>query len=327
MRARPPLPSTVESDMLAAIDLAMAFVSAEACPVPRRAGPAQAESPVGMIERLSDRLYAEWYAAVRAPKPLQLGDGAPPLLGMLRAAHAGSLRWESGWRAVQVSSAGRVVASKGTEQRLLGLADYVCDERPGLPPRPGAMISVTGRRESSRVVPGFWVTHTEAWQPQSGPFVRLYWNVQPAGAAALVREITQRLDSQLPYALKVPADPALFARTDAGVLYLADRASPAVLPQVGGIHRAIGDVLGDEVPKLCKRLAPGLGLAEDSGGALESFGTSRCRLIAEAIIATPTRGTATRAQLLRAICRRFADAGIPPEKPHLRGRGDRGYAI
>jgi hypothetical protein len=52
----------------------------------------------------------------------------------------------------------------------------------------------------------------------------------------------------------------------------------------------ISACLDDSEPAFTRRLAPGIGLAEDPGIPSQSFGTSRCELVAECILATCTYG-------------------------------------
>jgi hypothetical protein len=308
---RQSFPADVESALLAAIELAGPLL---------RSGRRTPES-------LAEVLYSGWYTAIGEPKSLQLTDHSPPFLGLLSASHAGSQRWESGWRAERVSSAGRVQAMRNDERRLLAVTEYVSEDRPGIPPRPGAGIVAIGRRASTRLVPGFWVTHTAAWSMSSEPRVRLYWNVTPAGAPALVRELTERLDPDIPYALKFPVEPELFNRCDAAVLYLSGREFDAARDPVRRAHAAVLRDLADDVPKLTRRLATGLGLVEDSSNPRESFGTSRCRIVAEVLVEGSTRGLHSPTLLLGAIARRFSNAGISAAMPYLRDKGPREYAI
>jgi HopA1 effector protein family len=311
MVTRQALPPAVESALLNAIELAVPLL---------RPGAASVES-------LAQLLYSDWYIAVRTPKALQLDANAPPFLSMLRASHGGSWRWESGWRAERVSTAGRVQAVRNDERRLLGITEYVSDHRPGLPPRPGTGIAAVARRDSTHFMPGFWFTHTGRWSLLQGPRVRLYWNVTPAGAPGLVRQITQHFGEDVSYALKLPIEPALFARSDPAVLYLDEQAFEAVRSDIRRVHDVVARDLANDVPKLTHRLASGLGLAEDSGNTRESFGTSRCLLLSEALITASRNGRRTQRALLGAVVRRFAEAGIPAAMPHLRDWGHREYAI
>jgi len=58
------------------------------------------------------------------------------------------------------------------------------------------------------------------------------------------------------------------------------------------------------------------GLAEDPG-TNESFGMSRCRLVAEALWQAASSGQHSEPQRIEAIRTRFAQAGIAPDRPWL----------
>lgn len=320
------VPPSTKAELLAAVDVASRVLAADVPLAIATSRVARATEHARLCSRLAEQLYAEWYAAVSIPKPLQLSRTLPPMAGMLRAAHAYPA-WESGWKAERVSSGGRVVAAKGKERRLLSLDEYVCDERPGLPPRPGATISIALRNDGSQLVPGYWITCSPAWQVEPEDCLRLYWNVGPDGAPALVRHITERLDPDIGYSLKVPLDPRDYGRTDAAVLYIAEDEFVIAAPQIREIRSAVEGVLFNETPKLCKRLAPGLALAESPRQQDESFGTNRCRLVAEALVDAWLCGRTGQAALLGAICRRFRKADVPPDRPYLVSHDRRDYAI
>src|SRR6266540_4118622 len=60
------------------------------------------------------------------------------LARVLRAAHAGTERWEEGWLAKDVGRAGDVLAIRGNERRILERCDYVDLDHPGIVASPGA---------------------------------------------------------------------------------------------------------------------------------------------------------------------------------------------
>ena len=265
---------------------------------------------------LRDRLYETWYAALRDAKPLSVG--ALPFVAQLRVAHAGSRRWQDGWVALRVSTAGRVLAGRRGVQRLLWPGDYANRDQPGLVPWPGTPLTVVDRLDSVELLPGYWVTHSADWFPLSGTATRIYWNLQPAGAADLVRTLTELLPPHA-FCLKVPSDPIAFARPDAGVLYVRADAEGAVWRSIRRAHDAVATWLAPGVPPLTKRLEAGLAAAELPFDATESFGQHRCRLIAEAVIWARRE----RQDPIGAIRQRFAEAGIDPDRPWTLARSAR----
>lgn len=297
---------SVEAAMPDALDGAVATALAAPLPV----GP-------GATARLADLLYARWYCAATEP------PAAPhDVSEALRAAHAGSHRLEAGWSAERVSSAGRVLAVRGGEHRVLHPLDYVSPRRPGLPPGVGEPLLAVARREAPEPPAGFWLTVSPGWPPGAAPLVRVYWNVPVAAAPDLVRELTGNLlDAATPWALKLPADARDHGRPDAAVLYLPRSGFAALAPALAAVARGLGDRLLGHEPPLTLRLLPGVGVAENPGGA-ESFGSHRCRLIAEGLLDADAA-----LDPREAIRARFARAGIDPDRPHLQPGSSARYAL
>jgi hypothetical protein len=276
------------------------------------AGLSQADVPA-----LARRLYAEWYAGT---EPSAVEDPADDATEALRAAHAGAARFEPGWRAERVSSAGRVLATRDGETRLLHPLDYVCAGRPGLPPAAGGEVLAVARRDSPEPVDGYWMTWGRSWSPDGDqpPLVRVYWNVPVEGAPALVGALTAALEPvPVPWMLKLPQDVRQHERADAAVLYLPRRDFAAAAPALASAARALRDHLVEAEPPLALRLAPGVALAEDPGSD-ESFGMKRCRLIAEAVAISGSAAPG-------GIRARFVAAGLDPERPHLEPGSTAGY--
>lgn len=286
---------------------------------------ARPEPDGGLVARVAAALYAHWYMrrcsrsdgrSDREAEPYAPGRN---LVEALRSAHADTARWDAGWSVVRVSTAGRVVAAKDGLRRLLDPIDYLNPERPGLPPRPGGSVVVPVRRDSTSTQPGYWITYGETWPHASTPpqLVRLYWNVEGGPAPRLVEELTGRLgELGLAYALKCPVTSRLYRRADAVVLFVPRASFAQIAPVLREAHAALERDLEPDLPPLVRRLAPGLGLAEDPSGE-ESFGGSRCRLIAEALVARrPDREGDERATL-GAVCAHLHANGIPPDRPYL----------
>jgi hypothetical protein len=150
--------------------------------------------------------------------------------------------------------------------------------------------------------------------------VRVYWHVGPAGAPALMRALTARLNAEeVPFRLKVADHPFRLDRCDAAVLYLPAAAFPALRETLEGLAAGLTAHLRPRIPAFTLRLAPGVGLAEDDGAA-ESFGTRRCRLLAEGIVRARAEGVPA----VAAVAERFAAAGVsldaPYRDPSLSGR-------
>ena len=277
------------------------------------------------VDDLAAALYRGWYLQWSPGSASVAGPLCPADLDLpaaLRAAHAGSERFVAGWRARLVSTRGRVEARRDGRTRLLDRCDYLVPARPGLRAEPGDELLVADR-DDQVTDDGFWATFMGGFDPRSrGVVVRVYWRVGPARAPALVRRFTQVLgDAGVPAALKVVTQSEAFARADAAVLYLPREAAGRVAGELRTAAAALAPWLSDPPPRLTRRLARGVGVAESRSPG-PSFGQSRCRLIAEALFevgaAGPGLGAAERVEAIRA---RFAVASLDPDRPHLEPGG------
>jgi hypothetical protein len=269
---------------------------------------------------LGAALYHGWYARPVSPV-LTLDSSRPPLPGLLRAAHAGSDRWQSGWRTLRTDRYGVVVAwqdglspqalPRGCYTHATGAAD--ASDRAGLLPRPGERLMVVDRRDSLGT-DGWWRTWSETWDPHHPPteqVVRLYFSLRTEHLAQATHEITATLlDAAEPWLLKIALDPAALRRPDVAVLYLPAESLKRLSPPLFRLVRRLRPALRRGVPPLTHRIAPGVATAAEPGDGL-SFGEHRCAAIARAL-------TSVRASWapLSTIADAFADAGIDPARPY-----------
>ncbi|MDX1999123.1 MAG: lanthionine synthetase LanC family protein [Thermoanaerobaculia bacterium] len=290
--------------------------------------PASRGLPLGVpgadprLGALAARLYDRFYCRDGAPLPsFEPGDVAG-FTAALSAARGGSDRWEPGWTVASVSANGQVVATKHGRTVELWPGQYLLP-RGGGPPQPGLALTAYFPKESATYQPGFFFTwSTEPPdRDEPGTLLRLYWHVSAAGAPELLARLTERLDRfQVPFRFKTLAVPGAYGRLDAAVLFVARRFFPVVASVAAELHGQVAGFLGQAVPLFTKPLAPGLGLAEDPGHG-ESFGTHRCRLVAEALLRQPhgdRRAT---------VAAWFGAYGLDLARPWLNPGSVDGYAL
>ena len=159
---------------------------------------------------------------------------------------------------------------------------------------------------------------TQADQGAVGPIVRFYWHLLSGAAAPFVAAATSLLNTAgIPFRLKVLSDPNHFHRADSGLIFVRRHYLPQVSKIVAGIHRNLRSGIRREVPLFTRRLADGLGFAEDPGNAM-SFGQHRCHLTARALWDSFARGEVGRDASARALANKFRGEGVDPLRPHLR---------
>jgi hypothetical protein len=171
-------------------------------------------------------------------------------------------------------------------------------------------------RELRELLGGFYTALGNAEEPE-GPGLRIYWNLYSAGGPLLVERLTSRLNAAgIPFWLKVLKDPAHYGRTDSAVLYLPREVYPAAAPLLAEIRLALAPYLKAPVSAYVRRLAPGIGLAEDPVPD-ESFGQHRSRLLAGLMYSEPSLAAETIAGRMRVLIDGIAAAGLDAGHLHL----------
>jgi hypothetical protein len=264
---------------------------------------------------LADALYLRWFsqAAGRlrgSPRP-DFG-----LVARLRAAHAASCRFESGWTAA-VDRFGRAVAIRAGQARRLQPFGYANLSRPGAPIRRGDRLAVSARRDAFDRTGGWWLTEGSVGVPRAAPLVRVYWNGGADVAAELMGRLTEALeDGGHAYIVKCPTAAPLFDRVDPIVLYVDHGTWSRAKSDLRAVHASVEPSLRPGTPPLTRRLGRGVAVAEDPGGG-RSFGQSRTAAVAAGLAALLPRRLADDAAVVETLAAALAAHGISPTRPHV----------
>jgi hypothetical protein len=274
-----------------------------------------------LVYQLQMRLYRDFYGRGYPSASRQQDMGGRlrrlgRLVKELSEANSGRGYWEPGWQVSTVQDG--VIVARNHELELWASPEEVRSEMQSAL-GPGAHVRLYFGKESVGLSPGFYFAASDAdWvEEDSDQLVRLYWHLRPAGAVTLMREATTRLNpAQLPFRLKVLSDPMRYTRCDAGVLYIKKQHYEAIAELLGPVYEKVAIDLEPTPPAFTKQLAPGLSLAEDTGRG-DSFGISRCRILAEGLVQAHERGKRTVRERLDVVIERFGEAGISLERPYL----------
>jgi HopA1 effector protein family len=269
----------------------------------------------GIQATLYDRCYAERKGAEAS------GGSDPAFAARLRAANAGRERWDRGWIVQQFGPNGQAFVRKGDRERAAVPGAFIFDGPPGMAPQIGSQVSIRAPCEALDVQPGYYFAFGETLDELADQLSlsRLYFHCPAQNAAPLVGELTGALNRfQTPFQLKTPTAPALYGRTDAAVLYVAQRYFAIAARVVAQIRQKIR--LEASTPLFTKTLWPGIGAAVEPGSG-ESFGSHRCRLAAEGIVNAWRQGEQGVAARLAAIGQRFGSEGLDFGRPWLGPNG------
>lgn len=286
-----------------------------------------------LTQALATILYLAGYARLYRGEAIAPGafDGAmvpdSDFVAALSTANTTSERWDAGWRVYRAEQNGALNVVKGDTALFVQPGSYASAALGGAAPSLGSLVEVLLRRESLTQQPGWYVAHgaTPASDHDLARIARCYFNVPAPAAARLVGRLTRALNRyQIPFQLKCPGDPRHYDRADALVLYVGRRWLSATLGVLQS-DDALVSLLDPGTPLCTRVLAAGLGGADDPGTG-ESFGQSRARLLAGAIVdAGPGRPRGDTRHT--ALVRRFVQAGLDPARPHVSSGLVDGYDV
>jgi hypothetical protein len=240
----------------------------------------------------------------------------PWLIEEMSQANTGHGSWQPGWKVERLDDDDAVLVTDRLRARV-PVSD--CRRAQAAPLCPGARAEIRVPKELLELSPGFYTVVSDApADPGSwARAVRAYWNIARAGAPALVRAVTSRLNREgLPFQLKVADHPFRLERCDAAVLYLDGEVFGELRVALGEVATALRGYLRPRVPAFTLELAPGVGAAEDTSSG-ESFGERRCTLLADGIIRAHERGIVEASARLDEVAARFAEDGVLLDAPYL----------
>ncbi|EFA73821.1 conserved hypothetical protein [Raphidiopsis brookii D9] len=235
----------------------------------------------------------------------------------LDKANKGEGYFDSGWSVLREETDGSLAVTKGGLrlhiQRDKHLQEY---EQSAFV---GDVVSIL--MPKNLVQNGFYMAVGNAGLQREEAMVRIYFNVTPEGAVAVMAGLTEKLNQRgIPFSFKALYNPVDYQRYDAGVLYFGKTDYELVREIVGNVYHQNQFVFKQEIPLFTLELAPGLGLAEEPDkkfGSEESFGMNRCQIIANGLLMAWQQEENSAAGRMTAICEQFSELGIDWQRPYL----------
>jgi len=156
--------------------------------------------------------------------------------------------------------------------------------------------------------------------------VRVYFNLTPEGAVAVMGKLTHRLNAiLLPFTFKVLYNPGEYGRYDSGVLYFEKSSYEAVRLVLQTVYAEEKVHFQTETPLFTKPLAPGLSLAEEPNSkftAQESFGMNRCQIVANGLLEAWHKGDELPEARINAIFHSFSLMGLDWQRAYLNANSE-----
>jgi HopA1 effector protein family len=240
--------------------------------------PTDAIKPEYLIKTISDLIYQKYYTSESSDKPLKINQ----FVQKLKIANASKPYWSKQWKVVNVNSDGSVIVDKNELRKLAKSGEYL-KEIPIKNLQQGDFVKLFVPTELLTKEDGFFHVYSkEISDDFNEAMIRFYFNVSPEGAIKLVELLSKKLT--IPFHFKCLKKSASYTRADAGVLYFDKRYFFEIYPILQTIFTEISPFLKSETPLFSYRIANGIGFAENPPEETESFGTTRSKLIAEAIV-------------------------------------------
>ena len=252
--------------------------------------------------QLRSFLYGIYYSgSMRQALALDAEEGNIPLdlenntvLGVdlefynrIHRSNSGKGYFEPGWSILKEEEDGSLVAKKG------GLKLHIERDQHLQSAEQNAVVgdTVSIKMPKNCVQNGFYVSvgNTRAnLRQDASVLVRIYFNLTPDGAVAVMDGLTQQLNQQnIPFDFKVLYNPQDYKRHDSGVLYFDKCNYQQIHKILQQVYREHQSHFKAEVPLFTLQLAPGLALAEEPDRKFaerESFGMNRCQIVANGLL-------------------------------------------
>jgi len=277
--------------------------------------------------RLRNALYSGFYTGtgshsnLNPERDVDEAPGEDDLSSRLSRANRSRTLWDEGWKTIARLPDGRLATAKDSRARTWAPGQYVHDAKPRSPGA-GDIVRTLSASESTAAQPGFhfFFGESAADDVERASQVRFYWNIRWEGAVRLVEALGRVLNRwRIPYQFNCPVRKRRFTRRDSGVLYVGGRRTALLRELLPSVMEAVEGDLEDGTPLFTRRIARGVGVAENPEGG-ESFGMDRCGIVADGLIDAFESGGDSGARLA-GIERRFERRGVALAQPWLNRRG------
>jgi len=240
----------------------------------------------------------------------------------LHKSNSGEGYFDPGWQVLRQEPDGSLAVTKG------GLTLHLEREQHLQPSEQSAAVGnlVAIRMPRNLVQNGFYMAVSNAG-PDTHPLtVRVYFNLSPEGAVAVMESLTQQLNEiRIPFAFKVLYNPSDYGRYDSGVLYFEKSNYETVRQVLQAVYAENQLHFRTEVPLFTKLLAPGLALAEEPDckfAAVESFGMNRCQIVANGLLEARAKGDESPETRMTSIRQHFSLLGIDWQRSYLNANSE-----
>ncbi|WMW79799.1 T3SS effector HopA1 family protein [Undibacterium cyanobacteriorum] len=277
-----------------------------------------------LVREITEVLYAKIYTRQvdilqRYPSSVWPGSDQEFIAQLNKANHS-QQSIDRSWRVYHVGTDGRVSVQKGNRSRVALPGEFIRNKMTGELPKAGDMVDLIAYPCSLELSPGFYFAFGQCLTDQFDEYalVRFFFHVHAAGAIQLMQLLSRQLNHyHVPYRFKCLSSPNAYTRADAAVLYVSKRYFAMVSQVLNRLYPELVGCLRPEIPLFCFLFEPGIGIADDSG-TNESFGKSRCRLVATALVEIWRNQIKDTDQQLKVLEQKFMDSNLDCHVPYLK---------
>ncbi|AFZ00983.1 T3SS effector HopA1 family protein [Calothrix sp. PCC 6303] len=178
---------------------------------------------------------------------------------------------------------------------------------------------------------GFYMAVGDAGSYHGQQIVRVYFNLTPDGAVAVMESLTRELNAALiEFNFKALYNPSDYNRYDSAVLYFGKHNYEMVHQILERLYKKHRNYFQHQVPLFTKMIAPGLAIAEEPDQKFaekESFGMNRCQIVADALFDAWQQGNNSPDARMVSIVQKFASLKIGLQHPYLNANSEDIYGV
>lgn len=271
-----------------------------------------------IVRLLTQALYSYYYSVsgprlIAEVESLRQQAANNDITSALVAANPSTGRWEGGW-VLRGETRHKAILTVEKDGLTLSVEkERVREARQHAVAFQPEHVEVQTPHHSMNRSTGFYVAHSDADFDYDARVSRFYINCRPEDApAVLFRTISLLNELAVPFDIKVAKNARQFYRSDVVVLYVYQDHLSHIWRDLGAMIGSLPFPLRDSLPAMVRRMAPGVGLAEDPADG-QSFGLSRCRMIATGLVRVRDPDVEAR---LHAIEAEFAAHGTDLDCPY-----------
>lgn len=247
----------------------------------------EADVDVQLQRNLQNTLYSLFYTQSSSAVPPKEDLNHPDFLNYLQRANTSVQGFNEGWQVEEIGHDGNILVKKGASKRYTYAGDFLRAQFGQGKLQQGENIKLHQHKEFvSPQDNGFYFVFGQTLADQNNSsLVRFYFNLNPQKVVAFVELLTQLLnDWAIPFQFKCLQSIRAYPRADSGVLYLDKRYFQIASTLLQKRYSTFSSYLNEAIPLFSKRIASGIGFAENPFDTNDSFGTNRCKVIAQGLV-------------------------------------------